>query len=311
MYMAEAAVLQAPQNLRFPRFNGFALKDREYIQAYIDRFNPESCEYNFANLFAWQDAYKMGWAVYQERLLIYDRVSESAFMPLGEDLYPEGLAILSLNLKNAGLSPDISLVSSDYLKKFPEIENYYTIREERDYAEYIYDVNSLCDLTGVKLHKKRNLISQFKRSYSDFGVHLLKGEYKYKALSLAKELMEKRKKSSKTLEQEFCALKTSFDYFDLLGLEGLVITIGENLVAFSVFSRLSPFTYDIQFEKSDTDYKGAAQVINQETAGYLKDKCQYLNREQDLGIKGLRKAKMSYGPVQLITPYSLIFTPPN
>jgi uncharacterized protein len=311
MYMAGEAVLQAPQKLRFPKFNGFALKDRESIQTFIDRFKPESCEYNFSNLYAWQDVYKMGWAVYQDRLLIYDRVSESAFMPLGDDFYPEELVILSLNLKNAGLSPDISLVSSDYLKKFPEIENYYTIREERDYAEYIYDVNSLCDLTGVKLHKKRNLISQFKRSYPDFGVHLLKGEYKSKALGMANELMKKRKKSSKTLDQEFCALNTSFEHFDELGLEGLAITIEENVVAFCVFSQLSPVAYDIQFEKSDTDYKGAAQVINQETARYLKDKCQYLNREQDLGIKGLRKAKISYDPVQLITPHSLIFTPPN
>ena len=311
MYATGEVVLQKPQKSGLPKFNCFTLKDQELIQTYIDTFKPMSCEYNFSNLFAWQDVNKMSWSLYQERLLIYNGILQSAFMPLGEDFYPEELVILSFNLKKAGLTPDISLVTLNYLKKFPEIENYYTVKEERDYAEYIYDVNSLCDLNGIKLHKKRNLISQFKRSYPDFEVHLLNGEHKYKAMGLAQDQLKRRKKRSQTLDQEFYAIQTSFDYFDELGLEGLVLTLKSKVVAFSVFSKLNHSTYDIQFEKADTDYKGAAQVINQETAQYLKDKCLYFNREQDLGIKGLRQAKMSYDPVELNTPHSLIFNPPN
>jgi len=311
MYAAGEAVLQENQKTGFSKFKRFTLNDQEIIQTYIDTFKPVSCEYNFSNLFTWQDAYKMSWTFYQERLLIYDGISQCAFMPLGEDFYPEELAILSLNLKNMGLKPDFSLATPEYLKRFPEIENYYTIKEERDSAEYIYDVESLGELTGTKLHKKRNLISQFKRSCPDFEVHLLKGEYKDKALDLAREMLKRRKESSKTLDQEFFAIKTSFDHFDHLGLEGLVLTVGSRVVAFSVFSKLNPSTYDIQFEKSDIAYKGAAQAINQETARYLKGRCRYLNREQDLGIKGLRQAKLSYEPVRLIAQCSLIFNPPN
>jgi hypothetical protein len=310
MVTAEA-VLQEPQKIKFPGFNPFALKDRELIQSYIDRYKPFSCEYNFSNLYAWQDAYKLSWTLYQERLLIYDKISQCAFMPLGKDFCPKELVTLSLNLRTVGLTPEFSLVTPDYFKKFPEIENYYIIKEEPDYAEYIYDVDKLCELTGIKLHKKRNLISQFKRSYPDFEVHRLKGEYKYKALRLAQNLMDRHKSISNTLNQEFCAIKASFDHFNQLGLEGLVVTIEGRVIAFSVFSELKHSTYDIQFEKSDMDFKGAAQVINHETAKYLKDKCQYLNREQDLGIKGLRQAKMSYEPEKLIKTYSLIFAPSN
>ncbi len=310
MITAEA-ILREPQEIKFPEFNQFALKDQELIQTYIDTFKPFSCEYNFSNLYAWQDAYKLSWTLYRERLLIYDEISQCAFMPLGKDLCPEELVILSLHLKNVGLTPEFSLVTPDYLKKFPEIENYYIIKEEPDYAEYIYDVDKLCELTDIKLHKKRNLISQFKRSYPDFEVHLLKGEYKHKALGLAQSLMNKGKRRSHTLDQEFCAMGISFDYFDQLGLDGLVITVENKVIAFSVFSELKHSTYDIQFEKSDMDFKGAAQVINHETAKFLKDKCHHLNREQDLGIKGLRQAKMSYDPEKLITTYSLIFAPPN
>jgi hypothetical protein len=305
------AALQKSLKPGYLKFNRFELKDRELIQAYVDTFNPLSCEYNFSNLFVWQDAYKMVWALYQEKLLIYDGISKCAFMPLGKDISPEDLVLLSLNLKRMGLAPEFSLVTPGYLKRFPEIENYYIIKKERDYSEYIYDVNSLSELSGVKLHKKRNLISQFKRSYPDFEVHLLKKEYRQKALKLAKDLVNKRKTRSNTLGQELYAIELSFDHFKQLGLEGLVITVGNKIAAFCVFSRLNPLTYDIQFEKSDMDFKGAAQVINHETAKYLKKKCQYLNREQDLGIKGLRQAKMSYDPLQLITPYSLIFTPQN
>jgi uncharacterized protein len=311
MYSAREAVLQKVQKSRFLKFNRFTLKDQGLIQAYIDTFKPASCEYNFSNLFAWQNASKISWTLYNQRLLIYDEISQCAFMPLGEDLYPEDLVILSLNMKNAGFVPNFSLVTLDYLKKFPEIKNYYQIKEERDDAEYIYDVESLCELTGIKLHKKRNLISQFKRTYPDFKVYLLNEDFKDKAQGLAQKIMKRRKKISKTLDQEFDAIKTSFENFDQLGLEGLVLTLENSVVAFSVFSKLKHSTYDIQFEKSNPDFKGAGQVINQETARYLKDKCKYLNREQDLGIKGLRQAKMSYEPLRLITPYSLIFNPSN
>ncbi|MBT3387771.1 MAG: DUF2156 domain-containing protein [Desulfobacula sp.] len=311
MYSAREAVLQEVQKSGFPKFNRFTLKDQGLIQTYIDTFKPASCEYNFSNLFAWQNASKMSWTLYNQRLLIYDEISQCSFMPLGEDFYPEDLAILSLNMKNAGFEPNFSLATLDYLKKFPEIKNYYQIKEERDYAEYIYDVESLCELTGIKLHKKRNLISQFKRTYPGFKVYLLNEDFKDKAQGLAQKIMKRRKKSSKTLDQEFDAIKTSFDNFDQLGLEGLVLTLENSVVAFSVFSKLKHSTYDIQFEKSNPDFKGAGQLINQETARYLKDKCKYLNREQDLGIKGLRQAKMSYEPLRLITPYSLIFNPSN
>ncbi len=75
--------------------------------------------------------------------------------------------------------------------------------------------------------------------------------------------------------------------------------------------QISHSTYDIQFEKFDTEFKGIGQVINQETAKYLSRKCRYLNREQDLGIKGVRQAKLSYEPVKLLTPCSLSFAPSN
>ncbi len=303
--------LQVSQKLEALRFNRFALNDEKLIRTHVETFKPLSCEYNFSNLFAWQYAYKLSWTMYHDRILIYDGVSKCAFMPLGEDLCPEELMTLSLKLKYMGLSPDFSLVPSEYIKKYSDTEKYYIVKKERDNSEYIYEVEALCELKGRKLHKKRNLISQFKRAYPDFEVHELKDKYRYKALELAQNLIKQRKYPSITIDHEFSAMKISFDNFDELGLHGLAVTIGNRMITFCVFSKLRPLTYDIQFEKSDAHFKGSAQVINHETAKYLRKKCQYLNREQDLGIAGLRQAKISYDPVNLITPYSLVFALEN
>ncbi len=300
-------------------FNEFKLSHRDLIENYTAFSKFISCEYNFSNLFMWQNAYGLVWTLYRNRLLIYDRISECAFMPCGDDFSSEELHFLSMELKRAGFNPDFSLAPYAYPEKYPDINKYYIIREKRDHAEYIYDVASLCKLRGAKLHKKRNLISQFKRLYSDFKVRFLKDSNRRQALELAQKLTEAQKnrqvellsaeqdnKQLQTLEYELSALKTAFDYFDELRLNGLVIFVHGRLVAFCIFSRLDLLTYDIHFEKADLRFKGAAQIINYETAKHLRHKCRYLNKEQDLGIKGLRQAKMSYEPLRIITPLSLI-----
>jgi len=107
------------------------------------------------------------------------------------------------------------------------------------------------------------------------------------------------------LQEEHAALKQALGIIHSSLMDGLAITIEGKVVAFSIFSRLTPSTYDIHFEKSDLSFKGSAQVINNETAKYLKDKCQYMNREQDLGIKGLRQAKLSWDPHIVFKPFIL------
>ncbi|MCF6246968.1 MAG: phosphatidylglycerol lysyltransferase domain-containing protein [Desulfobacula sp.] len=292
-------------------FNRFSLGDQPLIQGFIDESDPKSCEFNFANLYTWQYAYKLAWTIYDGRLLIYDGLSNAVFMPLGDDLTPENLVNLSLNLKQLGIKPDIELVSAQYVEKYPEIETYFHVKENRDAAEYIYDVNFLCDLKGSRLQKKKNLISQFVRKYPDYKVSSLADNNFTKALNLATGLLEKRKPAPTELDREFSAIKKSFTHFEQLGLKGLIVEVEEQIAAFSIFSRLNSSTYDIQFEKADPMFKGSAQVINHQTALFLKDKCQFLNREQDLGIKGLRQAKLSYEPVELFTPFILGFLPAN
>jgi uncharacterized protein len=299
--------LDLNQTISFPTAGMFALSDRRMVQIYIDKYAPGSCEYNFANLFCWQEAYQYSWRLYKGRLVIYDGVNQCAFMPLGEPLPPDELAGLCRELLGNGLEPCIGLVPDTYLEAFPQCERYFSIASERDYAEYIYCVESLSLLNSAKLHKKKNLVSQFERRYPDYEIKVLSPEIQTVARHFSRELLYGQGGLSPTLEAEFMAMEKAFDHFEELGLEGLALMVGSRMAAFSVFSPLNHDTYNVQFEKSDFTYKGAAQVINQQTALFLQDRCRYINREQDLGIKGLRQAKMSYEPEKLLVPHTLAF----
>lgn len=290
------------------KFTRVTLADQKTFLSFVDQYQPMSCEYSFANLFVWQEMSNVFWTIYRERLLIYDADDyKCAFMPLGPDFSPDELAGLSEKLKSQGLVPDFCLTDDRYLKQFPEIDQYYQLEKEPDAADYIYDVRKLASLAGRKLHKKRNLIAQFKRMYPGFIVKRLTRGYIPKVLAFSEKLIKEMESPSEKLVHEYQALKKACTHFEQLDLDGLMIRYRDHIAAFSIFSRLNATTFDIHFEKVDKRFKGAAQLINQETAKYLREDCLYLNREQDLGIKGLRQAKMSYEPLTILLPCRLKF----
>jgi len=291
----------------YPDFKMFSLKDRNLIQGFLDQYKPVSCEYSFFNNFCWQKEYDLCFCLYKERLLILDKKDNYFLMPLGKPLAPKVLAELSQSMKGLGKACDIAVVPHEYLMENPEIKKYYSVTPQKNSDEYIYSVKKLADLKGKKLQKKKNLVSQFKRKYPAFGVKRIQGVLINKSLELAQNILSIRTGSVKSLQREHAALKQALDIIDSSLMDGLAITVDGKLVAFSIFSRLTPSTYAIHFEKSDLSFKGAAQAINHETAKYLKDKCEFVNREQDLGIKGLRQAKLSWDPHLVFKPYLLTF----
>ncbi len=306
--MCEATInLMSDKQYKFPHFKPIKMEDRKLIQDYIDEYHPLSCEYNFANLYCWQEPYNTIWSIYKDRLAIYDDVNRCSYLPLGVEMTPKELVLFSLDMKRNGMGANVGVVPSEYLKKYPGIKQFYTIVHERDSTEYLYSVEALCDLKGTKLHKKKNLISQFHRKYPNSSIKPLSGRFKTEAKNLADEIYNGHERFLNGIENEHIALLKALNEFEEIGLEGQVLLVESDLVAFSIFSRLTDNTYDIHFEKSCQRFKSAAQVINHETAKYLREKCTYLNREQDLGIKGLRQAKMSYDPANLFDIHTLIF----
>ncbi|HCY87603.1 MAG TPA: hypothetical protein DHV36_20885 [Desulfobacteraceae bacterium] len=283
----------------------FDTKSLSLIKHFLDHFPPCFCEYNAVNLFCWADIYDYAWFSYKGRLLIYDGKNNISFMPLGCEFTPEELYSLSHELMCKGLSPHLGLVPRSYIDNHPDLHHYFTAEEDRDAAEYIYKIGNLVALKGKRLQKKKNLVSQFHRRYPDHRVLVMDERLRPEVLTFARDLLEAREPVPQSLMEEAVAIEKAFDNWDRLDLEGLVVTVDDNIAAFAVFSPLNLDTFNVHFEKANIAYKGAAQVINQETARYLSDRAVYINREQDLGIPGLRQAKKSYDPHRLLVPWML------
>ncbi len=293
----------------FPEFKDIELEDREIISGYARDFGITSCEYSFANLYSWREVHHRTWSLYRNRLLILDNTNDGLFLPAGESLATSDLVYLSGELKKRGMSGNVIFVPKAYLETHPDLEKYYSVEKIRDFADYIYSVQKLTALKGKKLQKKKNLISQFKRSYPGYAVVPVIGELKQTCQKLAQTLLARNLRISRSIREEHLALRRAFANLDEAGFEGLALIVAGKLVAFSAFSRLNAAMYDIHFEKSDPAYKGAAQVINHETAEFLSPRCTFVNREQDLGIEGLRQAKRSYDPDQIVSPHKLHYRP--
>ncbi|MFO7810203.1 MAG: phosphatidylglycerol lysyltransferase domain-containing protein, partial [Candidatus Delongbacteria bacterium] len=177
-------------------------------------------------------------------------------------------------------------------------------------SDYIYLTEKLVELKGKKLRKKKNLISQFKRICPKYSVEKLSEEYNETCIELAKRwFRDQTKVKDEDKQLELDVMRRALYNQDKIGLEGILIFDRELLIAFTLFSEQRPDMATIHFEKFDYSYKGAAQIVNQETAICLKDRYKYLNREQDMCKRGLRKSKLSYDPVKIAVTYKLLFRP--
>ncbi|WP_320040314.1 phosphatidylglycerol lysyltransferase domain-containing protein [uncultured Desulfobacter sp.] len=298
--------LQTEPNILKP--GKFDLGTRSLILDFLGHYPPCSCEYSFVNLFCWQNLYRYSWFFYKNTLVIHDDRSQSLFMPIGEDLEPKELFALSQKAVSLGLSGSIGLVPESYVEIWPDLDRYFAVASDRDAADYVYMTDDLIELKGNKLHKKKNLVSQFKRAYPDYVVVPMTAKDCKSVMQFERRLLAGMTSVPSSLVEESDAIEMAFSHWDDLGLSGLMLLVKDKIAAFAVFSPLSSDTWDVHFEKADISFKGAAQMINHETAKFLKGTAQFINREQDLGIPGLRQAKLSYAPHALIEPYFLMPT---
>ena len=192
-----------------------------------------------------------------------------------------------------------------YITENPEIENLFQVEENDELFDYLHRTDRLVELKGAKLAKKKNLVSQFMRANPSYQRRLITSDIYEDCFKFAEKWCEIKTCEHIGITHEKSAIRRAFNHFKDIGLEGIAIFANGSMIAFSVFSRQNPNTYIVHFEKADRNIKGAAQIINWETAKYLSDKCTFINREQDLAIPGLRQAKSSYDPDFLISGKNL------
>lgn len=282
------------------------INDRSLFYEYYKE-NPAKCSYlSFANLFLWKDAEDIRFFEYEKHLVatgksIYN--GERYFMmPLGGCLCGKLKAFLD---QQFGTDYHIyGITHLDVEKVRENCGEFFHIERVRDMDNYVYRSDKLITLSGKKLHGKRNHINQFKEQYS----------YTYEPLTSSNLAMlrpfieawyeRKQAEGDDSILLEKTALENALTHFDALELKGGVILVEGKVVAFSIGERLNEDTALIHFEKADTDYRGAYPIINQEFVKHAWSDVTYINREDDMGIEGLRKAKLSYQPDMMVEMYS-------
>ncbi len=261
-----------------------------------------SCEYSFVNLFLWGESYPVEWGVWHNKLILYSPYQECLFLPEHEKCSPQELDELSRKAREEGRSGNVFFVNREYAASQEALlERYFTLENRRDYADYMYKSEHLAHLKGGKLSKRRNQINQFYRKNRHVRCIPLHPEL----YSEYTPLLERWSRGKKTYEasqigEEKKAICRAFRHYRELGLQGLVLYAGNHVVGIALFSKCNEDFGLVHFEKADIRYTGAYQVINKETAKILERQCSYINREQDLGIPGLRHAKESYLPEFLL-----------
>ena len=276
--------------------------------------NFPSCEYACANLLMWAESFGTRVAFYRGRAYYHMAKIDEFLFPAGcgEDtahcrlLTAEELYEVCCGIRQCGFSGKVGHVPQWYLQTKDLAKYFEVVPMEDGNDEYIYETESLAELRGSKLAKKRNLISQFERAYPDYTILKLSEKKDFcDVLSLSSQ-WQKEHEATSFDSGEPSAIAYGMEHFEELGLEGVVLMTEEGAKAYAIFSPVNQDSCTVHFEKALPECKGAAQVINQATAKLLLGKYRYINREQDLGLPGLRQAKLSYMPCMLLKDYTLI-----
>jgi hypothetical protein len=273
----------------------------------LDAHPRHSCDYTVCNLLTWGRIYNNQFAVWRDRLVLVNPKYEYVFFPVGAELPAEELLELMSLVRESYPEPELILAPRDYLDRNPDFEEYFRVTDERDWADYVYSTERMVNLSGKKLAKKKNLVSQFRRAYPDYQVLPITPSRRDVILRFTEKWKRERSAEGIFLHTESLAIQYTLEMWDSLPVEGLLICIDGRIAAYSIFSAQGPDMATIHFEKFDPDKKGSAQVINWETARHLQGRFHWINREQDMGLDGLRQAKLSYDP-DFLVPF-LVATP--
>lgn len=286
-------------------FKKIELCDVENVKAFTHNNEILACEKSIVNLIVWQKAYKNMFAINDDFLFLKSGKdkTQSFSMPIGDNL-KKGLEYIFEY--TAPEMPRFWLQDDGYANEFKALYgNEYDISPVRDAFDYIYKREDLANLTGKKYHSKRNHIATFKKQHNWLFKPICE-ENKAEVLACAEQwYSENNDRFDEYMAIEKEGIKTIVENMPLLNAKGGAIYVNEKVVAFTLGSPINDKVFDIHIEKALKDYATAYTVINNEFAKTLTE-YEFINREDDMGLEGLRKAKLSYKPEMLLKKYRCI-----
>ena len=288
------------------KFESIDLNKQERYQELLALCPQVSSDYSFLNLWAWSEDYGLQWAWEDDLVWIKQTRPEPLFWaPVG-----------AWNTVDWSNRYDRHADQQTVFIRIPEVLVEYwraalggeaIAREERGHWDYQYDVAELIELKGNRYHKKKNLLNQFTKKYNfqyqPFGPELIE-----QAMGMQEDWCTWRDcESSDVLSAENKAIaRVLADWRHFTGVLGGALMVNGDMVAYTVAEGLTRDSIVIHFEKGDTQYKGVYQAINQMFLAHSASQFTLVNREQDLNDEGLRKAKLSYHPINFLQKFGVV-----
>lgn len=293
-------------------FHKLTIADRERVQVLSLNAGRRNCNFNFANLVGWQEWFGTEVCVLADAVVLrFSMEGKRAYMlcmkgvpscDLLQALCEDSAGRLIL----LGLEDEAALqLQQNACCKGINID----VESQRNQYDYIYRRQDLAALQGGKYQGKRNHVNRFRNLYPGFEYRPLTPELFDECRRVTAVWNDEKEHENpsygNTIEAEHQVMETIFSHWDELGMIGGSIYADGRMVAFTYGSAVTHDTFDVCVEKADRNVEGAFSIINQQFCAHLPEQFIYVNREEDMGLPGLRKAKLSYHPEILLT-YNIV-----
>ena len=287
-------------------FKRLTIGDKPIFEKLYNKYPPVHSDYIFTTLISWMDYTNYHYAILDENIILFSEIEGKIRFrpPIGENKKEVFDQVLNIAVTQNSDFP-FGMVTSD--KKNWMEKNYSNLRfiEHRDFFDYIYLTSDLADLSGSRYSKIRNRLNKFKKNYQYTIENISKKNFEEIREFLKRWCLWRDCESDPFLDYERKAILFSIDNFFELGLYGLAIRINDNIESISVFEKYNFDSAVVHYEKGSPYFDGIYKAINQETANILQRDVKFINRESDMNMPGLRKAKMSYRPHHMVKVFHL------
>lgn len=288
-------------------FQSPQLSDKPWVDELLSRSDYRACEYNFTSIFAWGGAFDQHIARLGDFLVtkLCGSLGCSYIYPAGSGDMAAAIRALEQDAAERGKPFRLVCLTPPQVKEMEALfPGEFQFVSDRDGFDYLYDIDRMADLKGKKLHAKRNHINRFLDNNPDWVYEDITPASLPECLEMDRDWYRSSMEREGAVEEEDLgdegrALRLTMDNYEALKLEGGLIRVEGKVVAFTMGDLLSSDSFDVHFEKAYSEIQGAYAMINREFARRIRERhpqVRYLNREDDMGVEGLRRAKESYYP---------------
>lgn len=285
------------------------INSKDIIKEFFNSQRIEASDMLFGNLYIWHFSRDIEYALIDDCLVIKTKFSDEKypfiFYPLGlGDRFAAIKKTMDYFLDNKIPFSFRSLETYQKNELESNMPNMFDIVSNRDRFDYLYNVSDLINLSGRKLHNKKNHLNKFKNLYPDFVYERIDSSNNLEVLSIYTAWFNDNPNLNDGLINEFKGIEASLKNFHLLDMKGAIIRIEGKIAALSLAEQINDNSVVIHIEKGNIFYDGIYQAINQQFLANDWSHMEFVNREEDLGIQGLRHAKMTYNPIRFVEKFN-------